>query len=326
MGYLVHRSADSSGGFEPVDHGGNDVLAVPHPPYVDTSGERDTDQWYAVAALSEVTRVGPLSDPVVAAAGRRGRRHGHGHRRGGPCGRPAGATVAADDRLRAPEPDALRGPGRRPDHRPGAAGSVAPDARRARRRDGAGARDPVRRPRRLPRAGRRAGARLQRGRPGLRHLARARAAPCRRAVLHAARPGGGPDEDGVRLRRHHLAAARLGPLGRPGDRPDGAPGRPLRAGRGARPVELRGLERGEPRRLLERLGGGVPPAVRRHGRRRAQGRRAAGRRRTELGCGAVGRVAAGARGGVRGTGRLRVDAHLRQPAAGPAADPGPARS
>ena len=97
----------------------------------------------------------------------------------------------------------------------------------------------------------------------------------------------------------HLAAAGLGPLGRPGHRPDRAPGRPLRAGRGARPVELRGLERGEPRRLLERLGGGVPPAVRRHGRRRAQGRRAARRRRTELGRGAVGRVAAGARGGVR---------------------------
>ena len=68
MGYLVHRSLDSSGPFEPVDHGGNDVLAVPHPPYVDTSGTRDQDHWYAVAALSEVTRVGPLSDPVVAAA------------------------------------------------------------------------------------------------------------------------------------------------------------------------------------------------------------------------------------------------------------------
>ncbi len=37
VGYLVHRSLDSSGPFEPVDHGGNDVLAVPHPPYVDTS-------------------------------------------------------------------------------------------------------------------------------------------------------------------------------------------------------------------------------------------------------------------------------------------------
>lgn len=68
VGYLVHRSLDSSGPFEPVDHGGNDVLAVPHSPYVDTSGERDQDHWYAVAALSEVTRVGPLSDPVVAAA------------------------------------------------------------------------------------------------------------------------------------------------------------------------------------------------------------------------------------------------------------------
>ena len=41
---------------------------MPHPPYVDTSGTRDQDHWYAVAALSEVTRVGPLSDPVVAAS------------------------------------------------------------------------------------------------------------------------------------------------------------------------------------------------------------------------------------------------------------------
>jgi xylan 1,4-beta-xylosidase len=68
VGYLVHRAADRDGPFEPVDHGGNDVLAVPHPPYVDTSGERDREFWYAVAALSEVTRVGPLSEPVSASA------------------------------------------------------------------------------------------------------------------------------------------------------------------------------------------------------------------------------------------------------------------
>jgi xylan 1,4-beta-xylosidase len=72
VGYLVHRSAERAGPFEPVDHGGNDVLAVPHPPYVDTSGDRDREYWYAVAALSEVTRVGPLCEPVAATTSARG--------------------------------------------------------------------------------------------------------------------------------------------------------------------------------------------------------------------------------------------------------------
>jgi xylan 1,4-beta-xylosidase len=71
VGYLVYRGDTADGPFEPVDHGGNDVLAVPHPPYVDTSGERERDYCYAVAALPEVSRSGPLSDPVpcVAATG-----------------------------------------------------------------------------------------------------------------------------------------------------------------------------------------------------------------------------------------------------------------
>ncbi len=71
VGYLVHRAPSPEGPFEPVDHGGNDVLAVPHPPYVDTSGERGRDYWYAVAALPEVSRSGALSEPVgcVAATG-----------------------------------------------------------------------------------------------------------------------------------------------------------------------------------------------------------------------------------------------------------------
>ena len=72
VGYLVHRSLDRSGPFEPIDHGGNDVLAVPHPPYVDTSGDRGREHWYAVAALPEVTRTGELSEAVAAAASRSG--------------------------------------------------------------------------------------------------------------------------------------------------------------------------------------------------------------------------------------------------------------
>jgi xylan 1,4-beta-xylosidase len=68
VGYLVHRALAEDGPFDVVDHGGNDVLAVPHPPYVDTSGDRGREYWYAVAALPDVSRVGPLSDPVAATA------------------------------------------------------------------------------------------------------------------------------------------------------------------------------------------------------------------------------------------------------------------
>jgi hypothetical protein len=68
VGYLVHRATSPDGPFEVVDHGGNDVLAVPHPPYVDTSGKRGVAHWYAVAALREVSQVGELSDAVEAAS------------------------------------------------------------------------------------------------------------------------------------------------------------------------------------------------------------------------------------------------------------------
>jgi xylan 1,4-beta-xylosidase len=68
VGYLVHRATSPRGPFEVVDHGGNDVLAVPHPPYVDTSGERGVPHWYAVAALREASQVGALSDAVEAAS------------------------------------------------------------------------------------------------------------------------------------------------------------------------------------------------------------------------------------------------------------------
>lgn len=68
VGYLVHRADTEDGSFEVVDHGGNDVLAVPHPPYVDTSGKRGREYWYAVAALPDVSRVGPLCEPVPATA------------------------------------------------------------------------------------------------------------------------------------------------------------------------------------------------------------------------------------------------------------------
>ncbi|MBM2616103.1 xylan 1,4-beta-xylosidase [Actinoplanes sp. LDG1-06] len=67
IGYAVHRAASADGPFEVVDHGGGDVLAVPHGPYADTTPGRGG--YYAVAALQTVTAIGPLSAPVLSAAG-----------------------------------------------------------------------------------------------------------------------------------------------------------------------------------------------------------------------------------------------------------------
>ncbi|WP_422770414.1 GH39 family glycosyl hydrolase [Plantactinospora sp. WMMC1484] len=67
IGYQVYRSA----GDEPprvLDHHGGDVLAVPHPPYADTTGEPGQPYEYAVAALRDVDQPGPLSAAVRAAS------------------------------------------------------------------------------------------------------------------------------------------------------------------------------------------------------------------------------------------------------------------
>src|SRR5690242_5273415 len=67
VGYLVHRSESPGGPCERVDHGGRDVLAVPGPPYCDTTGTPGTRYWYAVAALSDVNSpADQLSEPVEA--------------------------------------------------------------------------------------------------------------------------------------------------------------------------------------------------------------------------------------------------------------------
>ena len=68
IGYLVHRADTADGPFEPLDHhGGDTVLAVPHPPYADTQVEAGRARWYAVAAVPDADTVGPLSAPVAAA-------------------------------------------------------------------------------------------------------------------------------------------------------------------------------------------------------------------------------------------------------------------
>ena len=65
-GYLVHRAFTADGPFEPIDHRGGDVLAVPHGPYVDTTGDPEADAWYAVGSLPSIeSDVRRLSDAVA---------------------------------------------------------------------------------------------------------------------------------------------------------------------------------------------------------------------------------------------------------------------
>jgi len=67
IGYAIHRATTPDGPYTVVDHGGGDVLAVPHGPYADTTINPDTTYWYAVAPLATVTTIGPLSTPARAA-------------------------------------------------------------------------------------------------------------------------------------------------------------------------------------------------------------------------------------------------------------------
>jgi xylan 1,4-beta-xylosidase len=69
-GYLVHRAVAPDGPWQAIDNRAGDLLAVPHPPYTDTTGERGADAWYAVAALPSIDApVGPLSEPVEGRPG-----------------------------------------------------------------------------------------------------------------------------------------------------------------------------------------------------------------------------------------------------------------
>jgi xylan 1,4-beta-xylosidase len=68
VGYLVHRGLAPDGPFAPVDHHGQDVLAVPHAPYVDTTVEPGVRYFYALASVPEVTVTGRLGSVVSATA------------------------------------------------------------------------------------------------------------------------------------------------------------------------------------------------------------------------------------------------------------------
>ncbi|GAB3933230.1 hypothetical protein GCM10027614_03760 [Micromonospora vulcania] len=72
VGYLVHR-ADGDGPYRVVDHRGGDLLAVPGPPYGDTTVEPGRTVRYAVRPVLDPDRpddspLGPPSAPVAARA------------------------------------------------------------------------------------------------------------------------------------------------------------------------------------------------------------------------------------------------------------------
>ena len=66
VGYQVLVADAADGPWSELDHAGRDVLAVPHPPYADTTGEPGRERWYAVASLSDVAVTGERSAGVPA--------------------------------------------------------------------------------------------------------------------------------------------------------------------------------------------------------------------------------------------------------------------
>lgn len=66
IGYQVYVADTTDGELHSLDHGGQDVLAVPHPPYVDTTGTPGQERWYAVRSLSDIAVQGDPSARVPA--------------------------------------------------------------------------------------------------------------------------------------------------------------------------------------------------------------------------------------------------------------------
>ncbi|MFR9754633.1 GH39 family glycosyl hydrolase [Streptomyces sp. TR06-5] len=83
LGYLVHRADSVHGPFEPLDHLGGDVLAVPHPPYADTRAEPGRGYWYKVSSWTDAGP-GPMTEDAVSGCAV------------APGSSPAGVTVTAD--------------------------------------------------------------------------------------------------------------------------------------------------------------------------------------------------------------------------------------
>ena len=263
IGYQVYAAPTADGPWEPVDHAGRDVLAVPHPPYADTTGAPGETRWYAVTSLSDVHVEGERCEAVSAAS------------QAGPA---AGVTVevdAADELGTLPRPwrpmigsehlshllstdttggrvigEELTSALKAAHDELGvshvrAHAILGDDLGVYREVDGEPVHD---------------FAGVDRVYDHLRSIGLYPVVELS-FMPHdlAVRPG----EDGVRVRRDRLAAQGLGPLARPDPRPGRAPGRPLRPRGPGRALVVRGLERGQPRGLLVGHARGVPAALRR---------------------------------------------------------------
>jgi xylan 1,4-beta-xylosidase len=69
-GYLVQRADGPAGPWHALDHRAGDLLAVPDPGYLDTTGEAGRVAWYAVSSLATIDGpVGALSHAASAAPG-----------------------------------------------------------------------------------------------------------------------------------------------------------------------------------------------------------------------------------------------------------------
>jgi xylan 1,4-beta-xylosidase len=73
IGYVVLRSSARDGLYQPIDTGNPDVMAVPGPPFADTTGRPGLPAWYAIAAIPSAGRgpgdpgpMGAHSAPVFA--------------------------------------------------------------------------------------------------------------------------------------------------------------------------------------------------------------------------------------------------------------------
>ncbi len=74
VGYVVLRAATAAGPYQPVDTGRPDVMALPAPPFADTTAPVDAGAWYVVAGISVAGNgpgypgaMGARSEPTCAA-------------------------------------------------------------------------------------------------------------------------------------------------------------------------------------------------------------------------------------------------------------------
>ncbi len=142
-GYVIERAAAPDGPWDLLEIGEPEVRPVPHPPYTDTAGTPGNPAWYRVAAAASVKDFDqPRSDEVSATPTVDGDARVEITVRADAPNGPDASALAADHRLRAPQPARVDGDDRRATDRLGVRGCTAHGARAARRRGRAGPRDP----------------------------------------------------------------------------------------------------------------------------------------------------------------------------------------